>query len=95
MEVAGMKFCNGTLSIIKNRDYKKEGERMKISQFIKVLENVKKEVGDLPICLPDGLNEISCLMFDYEFDRIGMSSIADSDESTTSILRKIDRKIVS
>jgi hypothetical protein len=68
---------------------------MKISQFIKILENVKKEVGDSSIYLPDGVNEIGCFIFTHEFDRIIMSCHADSDESTTSILRKIDREIVS
>lgn len=69
---------------------------MKISQFIKILENVKKEIGEDPnLCLSDKIDPVDSVVFDYEFGKVSMTLFSDGNESTTSILRKIDRKIVS
>jgi len=69
---------------------------MKVSQLIKILENVKEKVGDLPLYLPNGVDEIVRLTFSFECGNLAMEPHEDDDfESTISILREINREVVS
>ena len=68
---------------------------MKVSTLIKILERVQEETGgDPPLYMTDCTNPIGSFVFDYEYGRVVMFPIADNDESTTSIIRKIDREIL-
>ena len=68
---------------------------MTISKFIKILEGVKEKVGDAPIYLPGGAEEMTHLTFYFKRGDLTMVPHEHDDASTSTVLNTTSMEIIS